>query len=106
MATGLRWTRGDGERWVAAWRLSGKSRSAFAREQGIALPRLQYWGTGAAALPAAMIPGQSEFVEVRSGADGANSGVSVWCGAGVHIKIAAGFDAEVLRAVVVALGVR
>jgi hypothetical protein len=102
----MRWTRGEGERWVAAWKLSGKSRSAFAREQGIALHRLQYWATGTAALPVATIPGQLEFVEVRSGADGASSGVSVVCGDGVHIQIAAGFDAEVLRSVVVALGAR
>jgi hypothetical protein len=99
MAAGLRWTRGDGERWVAAWRLSGKSRSAFAREQGIALHRLYYWSTDAAT-HAGAIPSQPEFVEVRSVADGANSGVSVLCGDGVEIKIVAGFDAEVLRSVV------
>jgi transposase-like protein len=37
------WTRDDGERWVAAWRQSGKSRSAFAREHDLPSHRLHYW---------------------------------------------------------------
>jgi hypothetical protein len=107
MVARLRWTRDDGERWAAAWRLSGKSRSAFAREHGIALHRLHYWAHGAVTLPAAPIPDRSGFVEVRpAAAGGAGSGVSVRCGDGVRVEVMVGFDAEVLRAVVSALSAR
>ena len=99
MAATLRWTRDDGERWVAAWQLSGKNRGAFAREHGIASHRLYYW----AGRVAARAPGRPGFVELRP-ALCAGSGVSVVCGQNARVEVSAGFDAEVLCAVVAALG--
>ena len=99
MAATLRWTRDDGERWEAAWQFSGKSRGLFARENGIPSHRLYYW----AGRVAARAPERSGFVEVRS-ALCADSGVSVVCGKHARVEVSAGFDAEVLRAVVAALG--
>ena len=99
MAAMLRWTREDGERWVAAWKLSGKSRSSFASENGIPSHRLYYW----AGSVAAKVPTRSGFVELRP-ALRTTSGVSVICGHNLRVEVAAGFDAEVLRAVVASLG--
>ena len=112
MAATLRWTREVGEGWVAAWEASGKSRDAFARDSGIASHRLHYWACCVAASAAASAPARaaasasarSGFVELRP-AVRAESGVAVVCGKNVRVEVAAGFDAEVLRAVVAAFGV-
>lgn len=98
MAATSRWTREDGERWVAAWKLSGKRCRFFARENGIPSHRLYYW----AGCVAAKVPARSGFVELRP-ALRLTSGVSVICGHNARVEVAAGFDAEVLRAVVAAL---
>ena len=115
MTATLRWTREDGEGWVAAWQASGKSRVAFARDSGIASHRLHYWAgcvaartaasapVLAAAVAAASAPARSGFVELRP-AVRAESGVAVVCGNNVRVEVAAGFDAAVLRAVVAAFG--
>ncbi len=115
MAATLRWTREVGEGWVAAWEASGKSRDAFARDSGIASHRLHYWACCVAARTAARAPvlaaaeaaasasSRSGFVELRS-AVRAVSGVAVVCGKNIRVEVAAGFDAEVLRAVVPAFG--
>jgi hypothetical protein len=95
------WTRGEGERWVAAWKLSGKSRSAFAREHGLPSHRLHYW---TAALAGAE-PEQTGFVEVQPPYH-RTSGVTVICGRNARVEVSSGFDAEVLHAVVIALNVR
>ena len=100
MAATSRWTQADGERWVAAWKLSGKSRCSFARDSGIPSHRLYYWASSVAA----EVPVRSGFVELRPGLR-QTSGVSVICGDNARVEVAAGFDAEVLRAVVAALGV-
>ena len=94
-------TREDGERWVAAWKVSGKSRGAFAREHGIASHRLYYWTRSAGAKALA----SGGFVELRP-ALVATSGVSVICGDSARVEVASGFDAEVLRSVVAALSSR
>ena len=115
MAATLRWTREVGEGWVAAWEASGKSREAFARDSGIARHRLHYWAGCVAARTAAKsltsVPAKvsvsassrSGFVELRP-AVRAVSGVAVVCGKNIRVEVAAGFDAEVLRAVVAAFG--
>ena len=111
MAATLRWTREVGEGWVAAWEASGKSREAFARDSGIASHRLHYWAccvaartaASASAKAAASAPARSGFVELRP-AIRAESGVAVVCGKPVRVEVAAGFDVEVLRAVVAAFG--
>ena len=123
MAATLRWTREVGEGWVAAWEASGKSREAFARDSGIACHRLHYWAGCVAARTAAKVPtsvlaksptsvpakvsasasSRSGFVELRP-AVRAVSGVAVVCGKNIRVEVAAGFDAEVLRAVVAAFG--
>ena len=111
MAATLRWTREDGEGWVAAWQASGKSREAFSRDSGIASHRLHYWAgcvaartaASASAKAAASASARSGFVELRS-AVRAVSGVAVVCGKNIRVEVTAGFDAEVLRAVVAAFG--
>jgi hypothetical protein len=115
MAATLRWTREVGEGWVAAWEASGRSREAFARDSGIASHRLHYWAGCVAARTAEKVPtrapaqaaasasARSGFVELRS-AVRAVSGVAVVCGKNIRVEVTAGFDAEVLRAVVAAFG--
>ena len=131
MAATLRWTREVGEGWVAAWEASGKSRETFARDSGIAGHRLHYWAGCVAARTAAKGPtsvpakgptsvlakgrtsapakvsasasSRSGFVELRP-AVRAVSGVAVVCGKNIRVEVAAGFAAEVLRAVVAAFG--
>jgi hypothetical protein len=92
------WSRSDGERWIAAWRASGKSRSAFARDHDLPANRLHYW-TAALALTE---PEQIGFVEVQPPSR-RTSGVSVNCGGNARVEVSPGFDAETLRAVVTAL---
>jgi hypothetical protein len=93
------WTRDDGERWVAAWKQSGKSRSAFSREHDLPANRLHYWSAALAVTD----PEQTGFVEVQPPCH-RTSGVSVICGRNARVEVSTGFDAEVLRAVVTALG--
>ena len=92
------WTRDDGERWVAAWKQSGKSRSAFAREHGLPSHRLHYWTT----VLEVTEPEQTGFVEVRPPRH-RTSGVTVICGRNARVEVSSGFDTEVLRAVVATL---
>lgn len=92
------WTRDEGERWVAAWRLSGKSRSAFAREHDLPANRLHYWSAALVVTE----PATTGFVEVQPPCY-RTSGVSVMCGRNARVEVSVGFDAEVLRAVVATL---
>ena len=92
---------------VRAWRSSGKTASTFAADEGLTLSSLRYWAARLVRKPAA--PAMVRLVAKSAGpavvmpvAD-AKTELVVEVG-GAQVRVARGFDPELLRAVVGALG--
>jgi transposase-like protein len=80
IATRRVWSRADGTRVVEAWRRSGMSRAAFARQSGLPVHRLHYWIANTAAHPGRGAPPRPphavvRFHPVRVVRDGGRDGV-------------------------------
>ncbi|MGH8749710.1 MAG: IS66 family insertion sequence element accessory protein TnpA [Burkholderiales bacterium] len=100
-----RWQLADGELMVAALRASGETPAAFARRHGLHEVRVQRWvaRVGRKARPAAPVqPVAFAPVHVTS-AQPAVSGLEVVVG-GAVVRVGRGFDGDLLRRVVAALG--
>lgn len=103
----LRWQLADGELMVAALRDSGETPAAFARRHGLHEVRVQRWvaRVGRKARSAAPAPVRPvAFAPVRvTSAQPAASGLEVAVG-GAVVRVGHGFDGDLLRRVVAALG--
>jgi len=100
-----RWTMAEGELMVAALRASGETPAAFARRHDLHEVRVQRWvaRVGRKARSAARVRPVG-FVPVRvTSAQPAASGLEVVVG-GAVVRVGRGFDDELLRRVVAALG--
>ena len=102
-----RWQQEDGEAMVAALRASGETPAEFARRHGVQEVRVQRWvaRVGRRSRPSAMVPSVT-FAAVRVTAEPAPAsgpGLEVVVG-GVVVRVARGFDDELLRRVVATLG--
>jgi len=100
-----RWTMAEGELMVAALRASGETPAAFARRHGLHEVRVQRWvaRVGRKARSAAQVRPVG-FAPVRvTSAQPAASGLEVVVG-GAVVRVGRGFDDELLRRVVAALG--
>lgn len=100
-----RWQLVDGEGMVAALRASGETPAAFARRHGLHDARVQRWvgRVGTKSRPAAAVSAVA-FAPVRVIAERpTGSGLEVVVG-GAVVRIARGFDDELLRRVVATLG--
>ena len=91
---------------VRAWRSSGKPASAFANEQGLTLSALRYWAARLARKPAA--PAMVRLIAKSSVAEQAaeptpTTDLVVQVGP-AQVRLSRGFDPELLREVVRALG--
>ena len=104
-----RWQRDDGEAMVAALRASGETIAGFARRHGVQEVRVQRWVSRIGAKPPAPTAGQPVvFAPVRVTTPQATtselgSGLDVVIG-GAIVRVTRGFDGELLRRVVEALG--
>ena len=100
-----RWQHADGELMVAALRASGETPAAFARRHGLHEVRVQRWVARVSrkARPAASVQPVA-FAPVRvTSAPRAVSGLEVVIG-GAVVRVGVGFDGDLLRRVVAALG--
>jgi len=100
-----RWTLAEGELMVAALRASGETPAAFARRHGLHEVRVQRWvaRVGRKARSAAPVRPVG-FAPVRvTSAQPAAGGLEVVVGRAV-VRVGRGFDDELLRRVVAALG--
>jgi hypothetical protein len=95
----------DGELMVAALRASGETPAAFARRHGLHEVRVQRWVARVGRKARSAAPVQPVgFAPVRvTSAQPAVSGLEVMVG-GAVVRVARGFDGELLRRVVAALG--
>ena len=100
-----RWQLADGELMVAALRASGETPAAFARRHGLHEVRVQRWVARVGRKARSAGPGQPvAFAPVRvTSAQPAASGLEVVIG-GAVVRVSHGFDDELLRRVVAALG--
>ena len=100
-----RWTMAEGELMVAALRASGETPAAFARRHGLHEVRVQRWVTRVGRKARTAAPVQPvAFAPVRvTSAQPAASGLEVVVG-GAVVRVGRGFDGELLRRVVAALG--
>lgn len=101
-----RWTMADGELMVAALRASGETPAAFARRHDLHEVRVQRWvgRVGRKARSAAPVQQPVGFAPVRvTSAQAEVSGLEVMVG-GAVVRVGRGFDGELLRRVVAALG--
>lgn len=94
---GKRYKAKDRQRLVEAVRMSGESVKVVAARMGVKASTAHYW------VKQSREPKAAEFAMVVPASTGANSSMSVEV-AGVMIHLEAGFDAELLREVVLALG--
>ena len=95
------WDEDDGRRCMAAWRESGLSRAAFARESGIGAHRLRYWSQRLESEPvAALVPVEvvGDLHEVPEG-----EAFEVAVGGGRVVRVPAAFDEAALVRLVRAL---
>ena len=92
-----RWTMAEGELMVAALRASGETPAAFARRHSLHEVRVQRWVARVGRKARSAAP-----VRVTS-AQSAASGLEVVVG-GAVVRVDRGFDDELLRRVVAALG--
>jgi len=91
---------------VRAWRSSGKTASAFANEHGLTLSTLRYWTARLTRKPAApamvrLLPKSAMGPQPAEPTPTADLVVEVGA---VHVRVSRGFDPELLREVVRALG--
>lgn len=100
-----RWTMAEGELMVAALRASGETPAAFARRHGLHEVRVQRWVARVGKKARSAAPARPVgFAPVRvTSAQPATSGLEVVVG-GAVVRVGRGFDDELLRRVVVALG--
>ena len=102
---------------VEAWRVSGLSGAAFCRQHNLRAQRLHYWrerlgypikvvGEPSSCAPVARPPTTDGFVQmvVRAQPGPPSTHVDIVVG-GAVIRVGPGFDADLLRGVVGALGV-
>lgn len=101
----LRWQLADGELMVAALRASGETPAAFARRHGLHEVRVQRWVARVGRKARSAAPAQPvAFAPVRvTSAQPAVSGLEVVIG-GAVVRVGRGFDGDLLRRVVAALG--
>jgi hypothetical protein len=101
----LRWQLADGELMVAALRASGETPAAFARRHGLHEVRVQRWVARVGRKARSTAPVQPvAFAPVRvTSAQPAVSGLEVVIG-GAVVRVGHGFDGDLLRRVVAALG--
>ena len=105
MSAGKRPRRGEaaGRALVSAWRVSGLSQAAFARQAKVPEQRIGYWRLRLSGLEASASSG---FVEITSAAGArcaSPSGMLVELSDSVRVRVEPGFDPALLRAVVRAL---
>ena len=101
-----RWCEADGREAVVAWRQSGLSQSAWCRQSGVALHRLQYWIGRVERLDAPAADDPVGFVMLDPPVSPSAEATSVWVAVDdgrPRVMVRAGFDGELLRAVVAAL---
>lgn len=91
------WTAEEAEAAVAAWRASGRPRSAFCRQRGWSATRLERWVRAPRRRRA-----QTAFVEVREATSPTAHPMRIEIGRAA-IVVERGFDRDLLRAVVEAL---
>jgi hypothetical protein len=94
-----RWTSRDAEAVLSAWRESGVSVSAFARQQGLEVERLLRWRrqVGSAAVqfhPVALVSGSRRRPSNHDG------GVELVLRGGRRVAVQAGFDGALLEELV------
>jgi hypothetical protein len=102
----VRWRREGGEAMVAALQASGETPAGFARRHGVQEVRVQRWvaRVGRKPRPSRTVP--IAFAPVRVTALQATTnghGLEVVVG-GAVVRVGRGFDGELLRQVVMALG--
>ncbi len=83
---------------VQAWRASGQSGASFARERGYSPATLYRWAKAADAAE----PGSPAFLRLEVASEQPSAELVVEVGE-ARVRVAPGFDAELLRAVVDAL---
>lgn len=100
-----RWTMAEGELMVAALRASGETPAAFAQRHGLHEVRVQRWVARVGKKARSAAPARPVgFAPVRvTSAQPATSGLEVVVG-GAVVRVGRGFDDELLRRVVAALG--
>lgn len=100
-----RWTMADGELMVAALRASGETPAAFARRHSLHEVRVQRWVARVGRKARSATPVQPVgFAPVRvTSGQPAVSGLEVVVG-GAVVRVDRGFDGDLLRRVVAALG--
>ena len=100
-----RWQLADGELMVAALRASGETPAAFARRHGLHEVRVQRWVARVGRKARSATPVQPVgFAPVRiTSAPPAVSGLEVVVG-GAVVRVGRGFDGDLLRRLVAALG--
>jgi len=100
-----RWRLADGELMVAALRASGETPATFAKRHGLHETRVQRWVARVGRKARSSTPVQPvAFAPVRvSSAPSAVSGLEVVVG-GAMVRVGHGFDGDLLRRVVAALG--
>lgn len=100
-----RWQLADGELMVAALRASGETLAAFARRHGLHEVRVQRWAARVGRRSRTTSPvSPVVFAPVRvTPAPASTTGLEVVIG-GAVVRVGHGFDGDLLRRVVAALG--
>lgn len=98
----------QGQALVDAWRQSGLSRSAFARERGVGVHVLHYWSQKLSAPRVASIttpPSSSAFMQVTlpSVSRSLSSPLMIQFSRGAVLHVGVGADADLLRTVLLSL---
>jgi hypothetical protein len=100
-----RWQLADGELMVAALRASGETPAAFARRHGLHEVRVQRWVARVGRKSRSTSPVSAvAFARVRvTAAPASTAGLEIVIG-GAVVRVGHGFDGDLLRRVVAALG--
>ena len=98
----------QGQALVDAWRQSGLSRSAFARERGVGVHVLQYWSQKLSAPRVSSMttpPSSSAFMQVTlpSVSGSLSSTLMIQFAGGAVVHVGVGADADLLRTVLLSL---
>lgn len=98
----LRRSEEAGRALVSGWETSGMTMRAYAQQVGVRAQRLSYWRLRLRR-PGVPAAADTDFVEITPRVVPSHLGVVVELPGGVYLRIEAGFDPQVLRAVVTAL---
>lgn len=101
----VKWSEVEARGVLEAWRRSGMTLEAFARQRGLVTQRLHWWKAKLARAEKALAPGTPAVLPVRVNAETSRRGepVTVLLRTGHMLKVSHGFDEDAFARVVALL---